>query len=157
ALAVWGAPARAAELASLEPQAGSTALEALHAAALAAVTPEGAYALNPPVLAKLVLDSLADEARVRLHRAALARPGLPPGQAFRHHRAAGEFELALAAADRALAISGDLQLADEAAALAASQGADVAAAWAERAGRLRVGRGRYREALPHLERAVALT
>src|SRR5262249_58191434 len=63
----------------------------------------------------------------------------------------------VAAGERALAVSGDLQLAVEAAALAAGGPADVAAAWAERAGRLMLGRGRYREALPHFERAVSLT
>src|SRR5262249_39924613 len=43
ALAVWGAPAPLAELASIEPGVDRAALEALHAAGLATVTPEGTH------------------------------------------------------------------------------------------------------------------
>ena len=100
---------------------------------------------------------LSEDARARMYRAALSRPDLPPAQRFTLHRGAGEIELALDEARRALAATPDWPLAIEAATLAASLGPEVAAEWEERAGRLMLERGRYREALPHLERAVSLT
>ena len=157
ALAVWGAPARPEDLAAVEPAATGEAIEELRDAGLVAVGSDGRLALSPPVLARGLLSSLSGDARARMYRAALSRPDLPPAQRFTLHRGAGEIELALDEARRALAATPDWPLAIEAAKLAASLGPEVAAEWEERAGRLMLERGRYREALPHLERAVSLT
>jgi len=157
ALAVWGAPARTDDLRELEPSADVHALRALEAAGLLAHTQDGSVALNPPALADLVRSALPEDARARLHRVALTRPRLAPSQAFRHHLAAGNIESALDAASRALEHSADPGLAAAAAAAAVGQAPEVTAGWEERAGQLFVARGRYRVAMPHFERAVALT
>jgi transcriptional regulator with GAF, ATPase, and Fis domain len=117
---------------------------------------DGRCALNPPALARGLLAALASEDRMRLHRAALERPDLPPAMRFRLWRGAGQPKRALVEAGQALAAGTDLALALEAAELALAEVPEEAAAWAGRAGELLVERGRYRDALPHLERAVAL-
>jgi len=157
ALAVWGVPARPDDLRALEPSADLQALRALEASGLLATDEDGAVALNPPAVADLVRAGLADDVRARLHRAALARPGLAPELEFRHHLGTGEVGAALDAASRALELRADLALVVTAALAAAAQAPEVAAAWDERAGRLMVARGRYRGAMPHFERAVART
>ncbi len=156
ALAVWGTPVLPAELLAIEPAAGEASLVALRGAGVLVSGDDGRCALNPPALARGVLAALESEDRVRLHRAALERPDLPLAMRFRLRRGAGEPERALEEAERALAGGADLALALEAAELALAEVPAEAAAWAGRAGQLLIERGRYRDALPYLERAVAL-
>jgi Nif-specific regulatory protein len=156
ALAVWQAPIAPGDLARIEPAADERALLALRGAGLLVTGEDGRCALNPPALARGVLASLPEGDRSRMFRAALELPELPSETRFRLWRGAGDVGRALAEADRALSAGADMRLAVEAAELAVDRSPEVAAAWEARAGGLLIERGRYRQSLPHLERAVAL-
>lgn len=154
ALAVWDRPASLDDVRVLAPAADAAALAELAGAGLAAADEAGAHSLRPP---RLGLELLArrDGARLRaLHRAALARPGLPAHERFHHLAESGQVEAALAAAREALEAHADPALAERAAALADASGSADAAHWLATAGRLLHERGRHREALAHLERAL---
>ncbi|MBI5711457.1 MAG: sigma 54-interacting transcriptional regulator [Candidatus Eisenbacteria bacterium] len=154
ALAAWGRPADEARVAALEPAAAG-GCEALLAAGLAARDAAGRLRLAPPALSARLLEGVAPEARSALHRAALAADDLSPAERFRHLRGAGDARGALAVAGSPEA-AGDETLAIEAAALAETEAPDMAAVRHEVAARLLAARGRYGQAIPHLERALAL-
>ena len=156
ALAVWGTPVPPADVLAIEAAAGEVALDELRTAGLLVTGEDGRCALNPPALARSVLAALPDPDRARLCRSALEQPGLSLAMRFRLWRGAGEPRRALSEADHALSAGADLRLALEAATLASAEVPAEAAAWEARAGRLLIQRGRYRESLPHLERAVDL-
>ena len=154
AMAVWAAPLAEMELAALEPRATPGALAALEGAGLITRDPSARVSLHPPGLARSVLSGLEPEPRASLHRAALALGGSGPSRRFTHLAGAGQAVEALREAERALELEPDIALAIEAARVASTQAPEIAAAWDERAGRLLLERGRYREAIPHLERAL---
>ncbi len=156
ALAVHEAGLAPAELLALEPRAGAAALAALAREGLVAGDGSGRHALSPPGFARTVRGELDAAERTALHRAALGLPGLPPARRFVHLAGAGESAPALAEAERALAAGAGVELALAAARVASHAPAEVAAHWEERAGRMLLERGRYREAVPHLERSLAL-
>ena len=156
ALAVWATPVRPEALAAIEPAADRAALAELRTAGLLVAVEDGRCVLNPPALARGVLAMLAGRDRVRLHRAVLEQPGLSPEIRFRLWRGAGDPQRALAEADAAVTAGSDVRLAVEAAEVANDVGAEQAAAWAARAAQLLIQRGRYREAVSLLERAIAL-
>ena len=153
-LAVGSFAFREDDLVRIEPRAGSAALTLLARAGLLARDEDGRVSLQPPGLARALLGSLEDSAREGLHRAVLLLDGLLPAQRFHHLAGAGDTVAALAVAEEVFA--GDLALTLEAARVAGSQPAPVAALWSERAGRALLDRGRYREAIPHIERALEL-
>ncbi|HYM80185.1 MAG TPA: sigma 54-interacting transcriptional regulator [Candidatus Limnocylindria bacterium] len=161
ALAIWGhglEPRAALELASagraeLLPPA---TLETLVSSGLAARDAEGRVGLAPPALAERLVEGLPFEIRRALHRAALAVPGLSETSRFHHLSGAGDVAAALDAAERALAEHPDPGFAAQAAALAESEAPQRAAAWRERHARLLSAAGRYADAIPSFERALAL-
>jgi transcriptional regulator with GAF, ATPase, and Fis domain/tetratricopeptide (TPR) repeat protein len=154
ALAVRVEPSTPAELQRIEPRANETALAALAREGLLSRDAADRCQLAPPGLARTVRDALDGTLRSALHRSALELPGLTAAQRFRHHAGAGQASLALVEAERALAEGAGIELAVEAAAVAAHEPARVAAGWEERAARMLLERGRYREAIPPLLRAL---
>ena len=156
ALAVWDRPADAAETGALAP-GDDDALEVLRAAGFAERDASRKWRLCPPALATPITESLAPAERCALHRAALAVPGLPAAERFRHLCGAGDAREALAEAERAYASRADHALAARAASLAESESPAQAALWHERAGQALHEMGRHLAAIVHLERAVELT
>jgi transcriptional regulator with GAF, ATPase, and Fis domain len=154
ALAVHAAPLTASELLELEPEATEAVLSTLAAAGMLVRGPTGRHALTPPGFARVVRRELDPTSLVALHRAALRLPGLTAERRFAHHAGAGAVVPALLEAEQALAEGAGVELALEAARVAEHESAGVAAAWEERAGRMLLDRGRYREAIPHLVRSL---
>jgi transcriptional regulator with GAF, ATPase, and Fis domain/tetratricopeptide (TPR) repeat protein len=154
ALAVCAAAISEEELARLEPRAGAASLAVLERAGLLVRDEDGRASLHPAGFARAVLQSLDPGTRESLHRAMLALDGLLPAQRFRYLAGAGDVASALAVAEQAFA--GDLALTLEAAHVAGTEAEAIAALWAERAGRALLDRGRYREAIPYVERALEL-
>ena len=156
ALAVWGLSISDLDLARIDARATSGSLASLEDAELLSRDGAGRVSLHPPGLVRAVRARIEPTARRALHRAALGVGGLPAARRFEHLAGAGEAADALVEAERALAEGADLALALEAARVAANEPPRIAAAWDERAGRMLVERGRYREAIPHLERSIEL-
>ncbi len=154
ALAVWGGPLAPSSLLTMEPRATSEALASLEDSGLLARDEPGRCTLRPPGLVRSVGQALGADERAALHRAALRIGGLGAAQRFAHLAGAGESVAALVEAEEALAEGAGAELAIEAAAVAARLSVEVAVAWEERAGRMLLDRGRYREAIPHLVRAL---
>jgi Nif-specific regulatory protein len=144
-----------ADLLAIEPRADSSALAALAGAGLISRDETGRCSLSPPGFARTLRGKLEGSARRALHRAALGLTRLSAARRFMHLAGAGEGTAALAEAERALADGAGVELALEAARVAGGGPAEVAARWEDRAGRMLLERGRYREAIPHLERSLA--
>ncbi|HVP14184.1 MAG TPA: sigma 54-interacting transcriptional regulator [Terriglobales bacterium] len=153
ALAVWGRPASAAELA-ISPSSDERAREELERAGLAAKGSDGTWSLRPPGLGARVLESLDPGERCALHSAVLLRGGLSDAERFAHLRGAGRASEALAAAAQALEANADERLATAASDLAEREAPAEVATWLERAARVLQEHGRYAQAIPHLERAL---
>ncbi len=154
ALAVWGEPARSEQLQPLDPHADAESFAMLERSGIVAIDDDGCWAFEAPALARALLASMAAPDREALHRRALEQPGLVHHQRFRLFRGANDPEHALKAAEAALDESPDARLAAAAALLASEAVPARAAEWAVRAAQLLLERGRYREARPHLERAL---
>ena len=156
ALAMWARPVTAAALVALEPLADAAALEALTAAGVVARDERDHVRLSPPALGERILERLEPAAREALCRRLLDDPALAPAERFRALRSLGDIPAALDAAEAAAAIAPDARLAAEAA--SAAEGADPtrAAVWHERAAQAKAARGHFADAIPHLERSLAL-
>jgi tetratricopeptide (TPR) repeat protein len=156
ALAIWDRGVPSERALALEPRAGEAAIEALIVSGLARRDERGAVALAPPALGPRILDTVAPQERRALHRRAAQSAGLSAAERFQHLRGGGDADAALLAADEAFEHADDVRLASAAVALAEAEVTPQAGAWRERAGRALAARGRYADAIPHLERAVEL-
>jgi tetratricopeptide (TPR) repeat protein len=153
-LAALDRPAQPAELQVLVPGADEPAIGSLLSSGVAARDGQGALGLRPPELSRRLLESLDEPRREALHRLVLSNITLLPSERFRHLAGAGDTGAALAAAAEALESHADERVAVRAARLAEAAAPAAAAHWSETAGRLLHERGRHREAVPHLERAL---
>ncbi|MBI5171227.1 MAG: sigma 54-interacting transcriptional regulator [Candidatus Eisenbacteria bacterium] len=154
ALATLDRPVTLETARSLAAAADGTACDALVHARLAVRGADARVSLHPPELSRRLLAALAPERRCELHRAALGLAGATAAERFRHFEGAGDTEQALSAARAAVLESADDRIARRAAALAEKHAPALAAEWHETAGRLLLERGKHREAIAHLERAL---
>ncbi len=154
ALAVLDRPADLETVRVLAPDASESACEVLLHARLATRAGDGRIGLHPPALHRRLHAELSAERRRLLHLAALRTGGAPAAERFRHFEGAGEYDEAFAAARAAVLETADERLARRAAALAERVAPALAAEWHETAGRLLLDRGKHREAIVHLRRAL---